>query len=166
VSNCLVSVVQSYGPLITAGAIFISGLVAAIAIYHNLSTARRRATIDVVMHEKMNPALVAARKKVLALHERDTEFVRFALKEHADSDEATTILTVLNFREFVAAGIREKAFDEDMFKRIQFSVVARDWQACEGFVRELRRLRGRPTLFQEFQWLAERWLADPLKIDH
>ncbi|MGQ0546031.1 MAG: DUF4760 domain-containing protein [Betaproteobacteria bacterium] len=84
-----------------------------------MSTARRRATIDVVMHEKMNPTIVAARKRVLALHESNAEFVKFALKEHADSEEATTILTVLNFREFVAAGVREKAFDEEMFKPLQ-----------------------------------------------
>lgn len=115
------------------------------------------------MHEKMNPAIVAARKKVLALHESNEELVKFARKEHADSEETTTILTMLNFREFVAAGIREKAFDEEMFKRIQFSVVTRDWLACKGFILELRTLRNRPTLFQEFQWLAERWLKDPLK---
>ena len=159
----LILFVQNYGPLITAGAIVLSGLIAAIAIYHNLSTARRRATIDVVMHEKMNPTLVAARKKVLALHENGAEFIKFALKENAGSEETIAILAILNFREFVAAGIREKAFDEAMFKRIQFSVVTRDWKNCEGFVVELRKARNRPTLFQEYQWLAERWIADPLE---
>ena len=59
------------------------------------------------MHEKMNPTLVG--------------------NNH--------YLAISNFREFVAAGIREKAFDEAMFKRIQ-----------------------------EYQWLAERWIADPLQL--
>ena len=160
--TCFHCFVQDYGPLITAGAILLSGLIAAVAIYHNLSTARRRATIDVVMHEKMNPTLVTARRAVLTLHESGAEFIKFALKENVGSEETTQILTLLNFREFVAAGIREKAFDEAMFKRIQFSVVTRDWSNCKGFIMELRKSRDRGTLFKEYEWLAERWLKDPL----
>lgn len=159
----LIWFLQNYGPLITAGAIVLSGLIAGLAIYQNLRTARRRATIDVVMHEKMNPAMIAARKLVFELHETGADFVKFALKEHASSEETISILTVLNFREFVAAGVREKAFDEAMFKRLQFSVFTKDWLACEAFVRELRESRNRATLFKEFEWLAKRWLKKPLK---
>lgn len=152
--------------MITAGAIFVSGLIAAIAIYHNLSTARRRATIDIVMHEKgINVALMDARATVLDLHEKKAECTKFALQEFIASKEAQAILTVLNFREFVAAGIREKAFDEEMYKRIQYSVIVRDWNSFEGFIRELRKARDRPTLFQEFQLLAERWIRKPLSTD-
>ena len=118
-----------------------------------------------MMHEKVNQTLIAARKTFLALHEDQAQITKFAFKEHAGSDERRAILNVLNFQEFVAAGIRENAFDEAMFKRIQFSVVTRDWRSCQGFVMELRNARSRPTLFKEFQWLAERWIADPLESD-
>ena len=117
-----------------------------------------------MMHEKVNQTLVDSRKTLLALLESKAQLTKFAFEEHAGSDERRSILNVLNFQEFVAAGIREKAFDEPMYKRIQFSVVTRDWNVCKGFIMELRKSRNRPTLFQEFQWLAERWLADRLKV--
>jgi hypothetical protein len=152
--------------LITAGAILLSGVIAGIAIHHNLSTARRRATIDVVMHEKgTNIALLNARDIVLELHEKKVDCTQFASPDQISSKEAVAIRAVLNFREFVAAGIREKAFDEQMYKRVQYSVIVRDWDSFEGFIRELRKTRNRPTLFQEFQLLAERWRAKPLKTD-
>lgn len=118
------------------------------------------------MHEKgTNQVLIDARAAVLDLHENKAECTKFALQAHIHSDEAKAILAVLNFREFVAAGIREKAFDEAMYKRIQYSVILRDWNSFEGFVRELRKSRNRPTLFQEFQMLAQRWEKAPLKTD-
>ena len=144
----------------------LSGLIAGVAIHHNLKTARKRATIDVVMHEKgTNQALIEARRKVLELHEAKTDFTKFALQQHASSEERKAIMTVLNFREFVAAGIREKCFDEAMYKRVQYSVIVRDWENMEGFIRKLRTTRARPTLFQEFQLLAESWRGKPLKAD-
>lgn len=163
--SCVAQFAQDYGPFITAGAIFVSGLIAAIAVIHNLRAARRRATIDLVMHERVNQRLLDARRKVLTLHHGNAEFTKFALKEHGETDEAMALLTVLNFQEFVASGIREKAFDEEIYKRVWFSVVVRDWDAFEGFIRELRKTRNRPTLFQEFQWLAERWKKAPLEKD-
>lgn len=162
-ADSLLCFVQNYGPLLTAGAILFSALIAICAILYNIKVARRRATIDLVLHEKFNPTLVDARRKILALHEAKTEFTKFALKGNESSDEAMTILQVLNFLEFVAAGIKHGAFDELIYKHVQFSVVMRDWGECEGFVRELRKSRNRPTLFQEVQWLAEKWKKKPLE---
>lgn len=112
-ADSLLCFVQNYGPLLTAGAILFSALIAICAILYNIKVARRRATIDLVLHEKFNPTL--------------------------------------------------GAFDELIYKHVQFSVVMRDWGECEGFVRELRKSRNRPTLFQEVQWLAEKWKKKPLE---
>ena len=118
------------------------------------------------MHEKgANLALIEARRTVLALHGTKENLSKFATKDYVTSKEAMAILTVLNFREFVAAGIREKAFDGAMYKRVQFSSLTRDWENLKGFILELRKTRNRPSLFQEFQLLAERWLKKPLKVD-
>ena len=161
-SEALVCFVQNYGPLITAGAILFSAFIALGAIYYNQVLSRRRATIDLVMHERMNPTLLAARKTVLELHSKDTDFSELAGKERANSDEAKAMLATLNALEFAAAGIRQGAFDEKIFKLVYFSVVLRDWNAFKGFIEELRKSRNRPTLYQEFQWLAERWQKKPL----
>ncbi|MEX2241473.1 MAG: DUF4760 domain-containing protein [Burkholderiales bacterium] len=162
--SCVAQFSQDYGPFITAGAIFISGAIAAIAIVHNLRIARKRATIDLVMHERLNKTNLDARGIVLGLHEAEAEFVGYALRDKASTEEAKAILVVLNFYEFAAAGIRDGAFDEAMFRRMQYSMVLRDWGALEGFVRELRKARGSDTLFCEFQRLAESWRRKPLKV--
>lgn len=116
------------------------------------------------MHERLNRTILEARGIVLGLHEAKAEFVGYALRDKASTEEAKAILVVLNFYEFAAAGIRDGAFDEAMFRRMQYSMVLRDWGALEGFVRELRKARGSDTLFREFQRLAESWRKKPLKV--
>jgi hypothetical protein len=75
-------------------------------------------------------------------------------------------MRVLNMHEFAASGIREGAFCEKTYKRIRYSTVRKDWSALCGFVMEIRKRRASQTLFQEFQWLNERWAKDTLKADH
>ena len=165
VQDWLACLAQTYGSLVTSGAIFISAVVAVFAILYNSRIARRRATIDLVMHQRQNNDLVQAKKKVLKLHEGNAQFFKYALLENAGTEENDCILEVLNAHEFVAAGIREGAFDELTYKRMQWSVLVRDWTAFETYVIEFRKSRARPTLYQEFELLAERWKKRPLKID-
>lgn len=153
---------SNYGPWISAGAVFVSASVAVLAIHHNQKVARRRATIDLVLSQKSNDELMAARKWFLKMHEDGNSFTTFACKEKIGTPEHDNILTVLNYLEFVATGIREKAFDEAVYKRVQYSTLVRDWNALKAFVTEFRNSRGRPTLFQEFEWLGERWKRKPL----
>ena len=161
----LICLAQNYGPLLTSGAILISAAVAVGAIVYNGGNARRRATIDLVMHLRQNDALVQAKKKVLVLHEKNTQFFKFALMEHAGSEESNSVLEVLNSHEFVAVGIREGAFDEKIYKRMQWSVLVRDWDALETFVMEFRKSRNRKTLYQDFELLAKRWKKKPLQVE-
>ena len=157
--------VQAYGPLITPGAILISASVAVWAIFYNQGIARRRATVDLIMDEKRNQEFLRARKVVRDLHEANAQFAKFALLENVGSPENEAILTVLNAREFVAVGIREGAFDEETVKRLQYSVFIRDWNALQTYIMEFRKSRGYPTLFQDFEWLAKKWIADPIKAE-
>ena len=124
---------------------------------YNAKIARRRATVDLVMHMRQNQALIEARKTVLRLQEQNAQFAKWALLEHADSEESRHILEVLNTNEFVAVGIRERAFDEGTFKRLSRSRFIRDWDTLEIFVTEFRRSRKLDVLFTEMQWLANRW---------
>jgi Domain of unknown function (DUF4760) len=79
------------------------------------------------------------------------------------TDKYKQCMLVLNRYEFTAAAIREGALDEGLFKRMQYTMVIRDWDVLCPFVMELRRLDKHSTLFQEFHWLAERWQKKPLK---
>lgn len=62
--------------------------------------------------------------------------------------------------------MREKAFDLNLYKRMSYSTVINDWKALKPFVFDLRRLVSSHTLFQEFQWLAEKFSRKTLKPDN
>lgn len=47
-----------------------------------------------------------------------------------------------------------------------YSTVVNDWKALKPFIFDLRRQVERETIFQEFQWLAEKFSYQPLKTDH
>jgi hypothetical protein len=72
-------------------------------------------------------------------------------------------LKVLNTHEFIAVGVRMRAFDESVYKQMQCSNVLSRWSAAKGFITEQRESEGRPTIFQDFEQLACRWKLKPIK---
>lgn len=120
---------------------------------------RSRATVDVVLHEKSDETYKEARKQYARLRENSqTSLTTYACGNGDDhQEEKSSILHVLNNYEFMAAGIRCGAFDEEIYKRMKRSLLVRDWDALAPFVHELRARQKRPALFVEMEWLAERW---------
>ena len=138
-----------------------SAIVAICTIRASARQERRRATIDVVIEQRRDERLIAARQIITKKHEAgETNLAKYL--ETKDSEDFKVILLVLNAYEFVASGIREDAFDEDTFKRLRCSTVLKDWEALWGFVMEFRRQKKIPTLFQDFEWLYDKWKIDPL----
>lgn len=126
---------------------------------------RQRATIDLVVQQRRDPELEAAKLLIRNLHENNTtNFAKF-LEDRA-SREFMAILKVLNNYEFIAAAVRQGALDETLFKRMQYTVVLKAWEALRPFVFELRKQDKHVTLFQELQRMAEKWIEHPLKPDH
>ncbi len=147
---------QTIGVLISAGA-------AVFVILINGRQARMRATIDLVLEQKKDQTLIDARKHVLELIS-----AQGILSRHLDDPNSVSyreIQTTLNNYEFIATGIREGALDEKIYKRMRYSIVVKDWEKLQGFVTEARTKKARPTLYQEFQWLGERWKKKPLKAN-
>lgn len=145
-------------------ALIISAVAALWLIYSSASGERQRATIDLVVQQRRDQELEAAKLLIRNLHENNTtNFAKF-LEDRA-SCEFTAILKVLNNYEFIAAAIRHGALDEKLFKRMQYTVVLKAWGALCPFVFELRKQDRHTTLFQEFQRMAERWKENPLKPD-
>ena len=140
-SSWLICFTQNYGPLITGGAILLSAGVAAYAIIYNSWASRKRATIDLVMHHRQDKELIKAKKLFHKLHVDGTEFSKYSLKENSETDEYNLIITVLNAYEFVAVGIKNGAFHENIYKQMQWSVLVRDWGLLEIFVKKFRKSR-------------------------
>ncbi len=157
---------ETKGFWVQTGALLISAAGGILIILSRSRTKRRRATVDVVLHQKGDSELGEAKRKLFKLHDDGHQnFAAFLAKK--DCDEYQAIFKVLNGHEFIAAGIRQKAYDESLFKRMQCSTVIRDWNALSGFIMEFRNtIKGKvsnpETFYQDFEWLANRWMKDPL----
>lgn len=152
---------ETLGFWVQTAAFSLSAIGAVAVISHNSVLARRRATIDHIIHQKTDGELLAAINIVYELHDKKEPLSKFfGLR---GSDEHKAILQVLNNHEFIALGIRRRAFEERIYKELQCSNFIKVWSASSGLVAELRRAEGRDTLFQEFEWLAKRWTTKPLR---
>ena len=151
---------ETWGFWIQTGAFLLSAVAGVAVIYFNGKQARTRALIDMLTHHKSDKDLVEATRRVNALHSNGGRLSHHVDK---DSDERKSILKVLNTQEFIAVGVRMKAFDEDVYKEMQCSNVLRLWSASKGFITELRESDKAPTIFQDFERLATRWEKKPIK---
>lgn len=70
---------------------------------------------------------------------------------------------MLNNYEFIATGIKEGAFDEEIYKRVTRSLFLKDWNGMCSWIVELRRITGVETIYSEFEWLAMRWKNNHIK---
>ncbi len=154
---------ETAGFWIQTTALLITGLAALGTIWFNRISAQQRATIDLILHQKVDKNLIEA-KKIWAEVKGKDEFNDLACKAHEnDTERRPHILYILNNYEFIALGVRTGAFHESTYKRAFYGVLTRDWESCDAFVISLRKQIGSPTVFQEFEALAKKWKNSPLK---
>lgn len=153
---------ETWGFWIQTGAFVLSAVAAVVVIYFNGRQARKRATIDLMLHQKNNHKMLEDLRKVWALADETGTFA--ALARNTKSNECACIFRVLNDYEFVALGIRRRAFDGKIYKMSQYSNVMKVWDASDGFIREIRAIEGKPTLFQELEWLIGEWQQSPISL--
>lgn len=143
----------------------LSAVIALCALWRNHVINSRRATVDLVMQQMYNPALIAANKTVNTLLEAK-RIIEFAADDKKDTSERAAILKVINNYEFISCAIREGAFNRKLFQRMRHSQTVRDWEAFKSFIYDIRQSTGRKTLFQDFEWLAAKFVAKPLRTNH
>lgn len=151
---------ETIGFWIQTGAFFLSAAAAVLVIYHNGRLAKKRALIDLIIQQKSDEGLTQAVRRVYDLADGGNHLSSLVGTDTADR---RTILQVLNNQEFIAVGIRLNAFDEAVYKQLQYNNVVKLWDATSGFIHELRKIDARKTLFQDFEALSKRWLRDPIK---
>lgn len=119
---------------------------------------RQRATIDAVMTDRKDERLMASRLKYAKMREERENFDLLGSTNLLDNEEKhSAILDILNNYEFMAAGIREGAFDEEIYRRMKCSLIIRDWDVLEVYIVATRKRESRPKLFIELEWLAKKW---------
>ena len=129
-------------------------------IAHNGQLSRVRGLVDLIVHQKTDQALISAINKVYEISRGP-----IALSSYVSNfgEERIAILKVLNNQEFIAAGIRVGAFNEAVYKEMQFSNVRKLYEVAAGFISDMRAAEKNETIFQDFEGLALRWGREPLK---
>lgn len=137
---------------------FVSAIGAIAIIYNDSHQNKKRATIDLALHETQNEKLALAKEQVSKLHANGTNFTPFACGSNKSKTENKHFQTLLNNYEFIASGIKEGAFNELLYHRMRRSIIIRDWNSFEGYINELRKTNKNNKIYCEFEWLAKRWV--------
>ncbi len=133
--------------------VLLMGVMAAIcALMVNQNIARKRATIDFVLHD-LNSEKMDDAKLVMTL-DKDA-LLDLSKKSSFESENRKRALRLLNQYEFMAVGIKEGAFDKNLMNRMKHSTVTRTFDKFEPFINSLRQeSEMSKTVFQDFEWLA------------
>lgn len=146
---------------------FIGGvIIAVISVFIVKSTAKRKQSADLLFASRADKELMSGMRCLMQLHNREDSNIRtYAKKDKAETDEAKSIRYVLNHWEYVSVGVQSGIYDEKMLWNASFSTLTAMHRHARPFIDALRESSGRTTVYQEIQWLAERWeyIGPPLK---
>lgn len=144
---------------------FLVGVGVAVAsVLSAKSTARKKQAADMLLSSRCDQELMKGLRKLAVLHEDANVNMRaFGKKDQVDSEEAQSIRYVLNHWEYVSVGIQAGIYDEQMIKEASCGTVTKLFERALPFIAALREENARPTIYQEFEWLAKSWDASPLK---
>ena len=121
-----------------------------------------------LMVNRKDEELSAAIHKCAQLHAHyDKDIAKLACAvegmDDATRKDRKEIIYLLNHFEYVSVGIHKNIYSEPLLKSSQYTTVTTVWKNVEPFVREVRRQKDVPTIYQEFQELAEKWIKNPLE---
>lgn len=140
--------------------------VAVISVLTVKATAKRKQSADLLFASRADKELMSGMRCLAAIHERADANVRaYARKDQGGTEEAKSIRYVLNHWEYVSVGVQAGIYDEKMLWNASYNTLVGLHRNARPFIDALREASGRSTLFQEVQWLAERWdyLGPPIK---
>lgn len=161
---------------------FASAYIAYSTIHSSRSTSRERATLDTILDDNKDDSLTHAKQLVLIFSEDPKAYYQrkgntgsrdlahlFCVEQHVltpnEAEIRGHLLKVLNRYEFYAIGINKGLFDEELFKRMYCSTMLKFWGVVNPSVSQLREFAKKDTLFKDFESLATRWKANPLKTE-
>lgn len=148
---------QAYGPILTGGAVIVSALIAFGVLLSNRSIARRRATLDLILHIESDGDLIQARKEFIKIKKSAVRSSEYGKEDRRDSDEANYIKTILNINELVAVSIKEGVISERVFRTWFNGAFIDDYNQMTGYITETRQWKKSDKIFVEIEALAKRW---------
>lgn len=145
--------------------VFAGVIVAVISVLTARSLARKKQAADLLFSSRNDDMLQKGLKHIREHHDAEDKNIR-ALADDAkyESDVCTAIRYVLNHFEHVSIGIKADIYDEQMLKDGWYNLVIGVYKKTRPLVEAIREKKQSNTLLQEFEWLAKRWEASPLKV--
>lgn len=155
--------------------LIVGALIAILSVYTARLIAKKKQAADFLLGCRNDDHLLAGLK---AIRECDTTgektlayYVTPANAKKAqdtdaakqDQETAAAIRYVLNHYENLSIGIQSGIYDESMMRNAVYGIVVATYNRTKPFIAQMRNTHNSATLYQEFQWLANRWTRKPLK---
>jgi Domain of unknown function (DUF4760) len=154
---------ESYGFWCQTGALLLAAIVAYLAIRSSRAIERRKAAVTAIFSTRKDSELIACVRTIGTIHSGDQSIAVYARSDKIDDERTKAIRYALNHYEYVAVGISEGIYDDNIFKNSSYSTIIRLYDRTKPYIEERRRLTNRPTTYQELECLACRWKLKPLK---
>jgi hypothetical protein len=148
---------ESYGFWCQNLILLLAAFFAYLAIRSSRAIERRKAAAEVIFSTRKDSDLLSSIHKISAIHFSSTNIATFAKNDKSGSDEAQNIRYALNHYEYIAVGIDQGIYDEDIFKHSHYSTVLKLYEHTKSYIAERRRVIASVTTYQEFECLACRW---------
>lgn len=149
-----------YGSDIQNGAVVLSAIAAFVVIRSARINAKKRNTLDLILHQESDKELIEERIKFNEIKGGDIRLAIYGKPDKRNSDEAQTIRKVLNLHELTAVAIEEGVIDENVYRRWFNSTYIADYEATKAYIGEARKTYSNPFAFYEFERAALRWQTD------
>jgi hypothetical protein len=151
---------HTYGSDIQNGAVVLSAIAAFRIIADTRKTAKRRGTLDLILHQESDSDLIEERIAFNAIKAADTKLSTYGKPNKKSSEQAETLRKVCNIHELTAVAIQERVIDECVYRRWFNGTYIADYEAVKDYIVEVRKTWNNPKLFREFEKTALRWKED------
>lgn len=151
---------NTYGSDFQSGAVVLSAIAAFWVISAHRQNAKKRNTLDLILHHESDSDLIVERQKFNDLKAGTTKLATYGKPTKKNSEQAQSIRKVLNLHELTAVAMEEGVIDERVFRRWFNHTIITDYEATEAYISEARKTYGNPKAFCEFERMALRWKND------
>ena len=154
------SIWHSYGSDIQSGAVVLSAIAAFALILDNRRTAKRRGTMDLILHQESDRELVEARVEFNRIKASEVRPSIYGKPDRKNEPQAQIIRRVLNVHELTAVAVKERVIDESVYRSWFNTTYIKDHDAMKDYIAEARKTYENPNAFCEFETMALRWQND------
>ncbi|QVE15714.1 DUF4760 domain-containing protein [Pseudomonas cichorii] len=137
-------------------------------ISHTREIAKQTETALFMFNSRSDRNLTDGYQTIRSIHSSDSDnIVSYATNdEKRKSPEAEKIRYALNFWERVAVCVSHGIYCEKIIKDSMYTTVTDVFQRAQPYINAVREQKHSQTPYQDFETMARRWLAEPLKSKH